>query len=749
MEDKKQDISSELCGSVEEVIYKNSQNGYIVLIINSKEEGLVSVTGNLGDIAQGETLVLRGGWVLNPRYGRQFSAVVCERSKPTTPEQIRAYLGSGIIKGLGPALSKRIVDIFGDEAIDIIDNDHMRLTEVKGINAEKAIYIAEEYHKITGINEVIGFMNEYNLSPAYAVEVWKRFEHESVKALKLNPYILCEGNSGADFFKVDRIAFDLGFDVESTPRIRAGILYVLRENSYSGHTCLPAEKLKDTVCQRLGIEESTFNSILKQCLEDRLTESLTLGGKTFIYLPEYFTAELYVAEKLAYMIRTSANYCADYSKEIDGVEFTENIKYEKLQRVAINSCLCNKVFILTGGPGTGKTTTLNGVIKILKQFRQRILLCAPTGRAAKRMTDLTGMEARTIHRLLEVEHDDKTDELKFKRNEKNPLSANVVIVDEMSMVDIQLMASLLRALKPECKLIMVGDSNQLPSVGAGNVLRDLIKSGHIPTVELTEIFRQAAKSLIVTNAHKIVSGEMPVLNDKTNDFFFMPKVDEEDMARLVSDLCERRLPKSYGFSPIDDIQVLSPTKLGAAGTKELNKRLQSALNPPSPDKAEMKYFDVTFRVGDKVMQVKNDYDVAWTRLGERGSGIFNGDIGIIKKVDRFSSNLEIDFEGRYAIFTPEMLKNLEHAYAVTIHKSQGSEYDAVIIPVSAVTKNLLYRNLLYTGVTRAKKLLIITGAPSTIQTMVENNRKMTRYSLLRHILSIKLNDKDTDVTKEE
>lgn len=747
MDNQKVDISVELSGSVEDVIYKNADNGYTVINLGC-DEGLIAVVGNLGDVNEGERLSLRGGWITSPKYGRQFKAAMCERSMPETESEISAYLGSGVIKGLGPAIAKKIVKQFGTEALDIIDNDCMQLTVIKGITSDKALYISNEYHKITGVNEVIKFLGEYNFGPAHAISVWSAFEHDSIKQIKTNPYILCTSGIDIDFRSVDRMAADLGFDAENSDRVRAGIVYVLHENANAGHTCLPTEKLRESVCDNLGIERRQFESCLDDCEEKDWVVRITLGNREFVYLPEYYLAETYIAKKLAFMLRTSAQYEKDYSDEIRGVEFSENIQYEDLQRAAISACLTGSVFILTGGPGTGKTTTLNGVIKILKAQKKRILLCAPTGRAAKRMSDLTGEPARTIHRLLEVDFTAKG-ELKFKRNETNPLPADVVIADEMSMVDALLMCSLVRAIKPTSKFIMVGDSNQLPSVGAGNVLKDLIASHYIPSVELKEIFRQAAQSLIVTNAHRIVNGEFPVLDDRQNDFFFMNKSLESDIAELVIQLAKQRLPDTYGFSPIDDIQVLCPTKMGMAGTKELNKQLQSALNPPSQNKAELKFFDVIFRTGDKVMQTKNDYDVLWTKNNEKGSGIFNGDIGIIRSVDRFSQNVTIDFEGRVAIYTSEMLRRLEHAYAITIHKSQGSEYDAVIIPITAFTHNLLYRNLLYTGVTRAKKMIIVIGTRELVKTMVDNNRKMLRYSLLRPLLEIEMNRKDTEETDDE
>lgn len=730
---------TDLSGTVEEVIYKNTDNGYIVLNMDC-DGTLVPVVGTLGDIVEGEKLTLKGNYIASPKYGRQFKAELCQRTLPETKEEITKYLGSGIIKGLGPSLAKRIVAAFGSDALNVIENDYMQLSQLKGITAERAIYIGQEYRKICSVKTVIEFLQQFAVSPAVAINVWKRFEVDSVAEIKKNPYILCSDGIEMDFEIVDGIANELGFEITDVNRIKAGIVYVLRENSFAGHTCLPKKQLQKCVCQNLEISEEMFEEGLESVCVDGEVVVSQINDKIYVYLDEYFVAEQYISKKLAVMLKLNAATKKDYSKEIAGIEFAENITYETLQKAAINGCLTESVFILTGGPGTGKTTTLNGVIQLFRKKKKNLVLCAPTGRAAKRMTDLTGENSRTIHRLLEVDFA-KEDKLAFKRNELNPLSADVIIVDEMSMVDALLMESLLRAIKPGSKLIMVGDSNQLPSVGAGNILRDLIASRLIPTVELKEIFRQAAESLIVTNAHKIVRGDMPELDDRKSDFFFMTCNDEAEIPRLIIELAKKRLPTTYGYSPIDDIQILSPTKKGIAGTKELNKALQLALNPPARGKQEVRFFDVNFRTGDKIMQIKNDYDVMWTRNGEKGSGVFNGDIGIIKEVDRFSGNLNIDFEGRVAIYTTEMLQKIEHAYAVTIHKSQGSEYNAVIIPLSSYSRQLLYRNLLYTGVTRAKNILILVGTKSQVDQMVTNDRKTLRYSCLRPMLEAELNEK--------
>lgn len=726
-----------LQGVVEDVIFKNVSNGYIVFTLDA-DGSPETVTGNLGDIVEGETLKLRGTYVANAKYGRQFKAVTCERTLPTTESEMRRYIGSGIIKGVGPALAKKIVSAFGVESLDIIEHDPKRLAELNGITVDKALYISNEFRKLCGVRSIIEFLQKYDISPVTAAIVWKIYEGESVFTVKENPYVLCDSEINVDFTIADRIAYDLELDMYSSERIKAGIAYVLRENGYAGHTCLPRHKLMECVCSALGINEDDFDdALLKGIRENRFCEYET-AKRTYIFLSEYYQAELYIASHLALMLKLSAPFEKDFSEEIAGVEWTENIKYESLQKAAINAALGNNIFILTGGPGTGKTTTLNAVIQLCRGKNKKLSLAAPTGRAAKRMSDLTGQPAKTIHRLLEVDFSSEN-KLKFKHNELNPLKADVIIIDEMSMVDTLLFEALLRAVKPTSKLIMVGDSNQLPSVGAGNVLRDLISSGLIPTIELKEIFRQAAESLIVTNAHKIVNGVEPELDNRKKDFFFMPTMDDNDTAKLVVDLVKTRLPKSYGYSPIDDIQILSPTKMGPAGTKELNRSLQLALNPPAANKKEIRFFDVVFRTNDKVMQIKNDYDVAWKKGGENGLGIFNGDIGIIIDVDTHNNILKIDFDGRIAVYTSEMLNKLEHAYAVTIHKSQGSEYRAVVMPLTSVSEQLLYRNLLYTGITRAKENIILIGSRGVVNKMVQNDRKTNRYSCMKRILEEKFN----------
>ena len=720
-----------ICGTVEDVVFYNEDNGYIVLDMNINDQ-LVTAVGLLGDVHEGEELTLYGDYINSPKYGRQFKAEVFERALPKSKDAIRKYLGSGVIAGIGPSVAKRIVTAFGEDTLEIMENDPARLSAIKGITTERAISIGKEFKKITGLRKAMAYFSKYGIQPMTVASVWKLYEGRTIEAIKDNPYLMCESGIDLPFREADRLAEALGIPKNSEERILAGIIWRLREFASEGHTCMKEGTLSEAVCYQLEIGEKAFWDGLKLAegrgdivLDDKYDEH-------FVFLSEYYRAECYIAEKLAEMIKRSDGGETDFSAEIEGIEWTEGIQYEKLQREAINGCMNNHVFILTGGPGTGKTTTLNAVISLCKQRGLKIKLAAPTGRAAKRMADLTGSPAQTIHRLLEVDFGAAGHS--FKRGEENPLTCDVLVIDEVSMVDALLMESLLKAVKSRTRLILVGDSNQLPSVGAGNVLRDLIASGRVPMVELKEIFRQAAESLIVTNAHRIVRGEMPVLNDRKNDFFFMPTESEEDTLRLVIELCRTRLPHTYGYSAFEDIQVLCPSKIGTVGTQNINQSLQLALNPPAGNKSELKYFNQLFRTGDKIMQTKNDYDVEWRKGAEKSHGIFNGDIGVVKNVDKPNDRISIDFDGRMAVYDSEMLKRIDHAYAVTIHKSQGSEYPAVIIPLPNGMERLTYRNLLYTAVTRAKNILIVIGNPRKIQEMVANDRRTLRYSCLMPML---------------
>jgi len=727
---------TEIEGVVDTVTYCNAENGYIVLDLDVNGD-YVTVVGELGNIEEGEELIVTGAYTKHAKYGMQFRASYCQRKMPATTNAILKYLSSGALKGIGRTLASRIVEQFGEKSLDIIENEPEQLVKVKGITAVKAEEISMDFKRVFGMRALMIFLAQYGIQPSAAVSAWKKWGQYAVEIIKENPYILCGSGIELEFDKAENMAKKIGFPLEGEARISAGITYILVNNTFSGHTCLPYDRLKKTALKLLEIGEEHFDKCLeKMCGEGDLVK-YEKDGRDFIYLDEYFRAEEYITGRLAVMSHSLKDTEYDYSKLIDIEEKTKVITYAEQQRKAISLALSQGFMILTGGPGTGKTTTLKAIISLYEQRGLKVMIAAPTGKAAKRISDLTGYEAKTIHRMLEVVFDN-SGKLKFKHNENNPVSCDIMIVDEMSMVDTLLFEALLRALKLSCRLIMVGDSDQLPSVGAGNVLKDMIDCGLLPVVKLTEIFRQAQQSCIITNAHKIVNGEYPDMSRSDNDFFFMQRLDYESASDTVIDLAVNRLPAAYDYSPADDIQVLCPSRKGALGVVEMNKVLQLAVNPPKKDKPDIKGVQYNFRTDDKVMQVKNNYDIEWTKGIEKGTGIFNGDIGIIIKTVKAESKLFIDFDGRVAEYTYEMLDQLELAYAISVHKSQGSEFNAVIIPLLGGFEKLYYRNLLYTAVTRAKKLLIIIGSRRAVEKMVDNNRRTLRYSCLRHMLEREL-----------
>ncbi len=729
------DTITKIEGVVEDVLFCNKENGYIVLDLNTGES-YVTVVGELGNIEAGEELSVGGRYVNHPKFGVQFRADYCERKLPATSAAILKYLSSGVIKGIGPTTAKRIVEAFGDESLNVIESTPERLADIKGLSRSKAEEIAHDFKRITGIRTLMIFLGSYGIQPSIAVAAWKRWGQFATEVIKANPYTLCESGIELDFDTAETMAGKMGIPKDSESRIRAGITYILAKNTLNGHTCLPYKRLSETAQLLLDVDKE----LLDKVIDDEISEGNLCeyykeekSRRRYIFLDNYYRAESYIASRLALMKGFFLDNQNDYSKLIDIEEKTKTIVYAQKQREAIDRALSTGFLILTGGPGTGKTTTLKAIISLFEQRGLSVMICAPTGRAAKRISDLTGYPAKTIHRLLEVTYD-STGQLKFKHCETNTVSCDVMIIDEMSMVDTLLFEALLRAIKLSCRLIMVGDSDQLPSVGAGNILKDMIESGRLSYVRLTEIFRQAQQSCIVTNAHKIVSGEEPDLSRKDSDFFFMQRLNSEDAAATVAELVAERLPDAYGFSPIDDIQVLCPSRKGLLGSVELNKLLQERLNPSKKDLSETKGLIFTYRENDKVMQIKNNYDVVWKKGGENGTGIFNGDIGTIVAVKRRDNSIIIDFEGRVAEYTFDMLDQVELAYAVTVHKSQGSEFNAVILPLLGGFDKLYYRNLLYTAVTRAKKMLIIVGSKSIVMRMVENNRRTNRYTCLREML---------------
>lgn len=722
----------EFTGTVERVVFRNEKNGYSVLEVFNDES--VTVVGILPGIGVGETLKLIGTFKNHPTFGEQFSVETFERVIPTTTASILKYLSSGAIKGIGPATATKLVDTFKEQTLEIIEKDPERLTVIKGISLDKARKISEEFKNLFGVKELMTYLAKFSITPNETVKVWKTFGEESLNALKSNPYILCSDPINISFEKADKIAFSLDKSNDDDCRIRAAIVYVLEHNVNNGHTCLPKERLKEAAAKFLGVSIEKVSDALKSLLEEGRLLSEIINERDFVFLNSLYDSEIYAANRLLMMRRALSQHINNVDNEIDLIEKTHNLKYADLQKKAIKMALEEGILILTGGPGTGKTTTLNAIINILEKKGEKVFLAAPTGRAAKRMSELTGKEAKTIHRMLEVEWDEE-DRSTFRRNEKNLLRCDALVLDELSMIDVSLFSAVLRALPLGCRLILVGDTDQLPSVGAGNVLADLIKSEVLPVVELKEIFRQSMKSLIVMNSHRIVNGQMPELSVKDSDFFFLNVNNKEAIKNVICDLCNRRLPKTYGYSPLLDIQVLCPGRKGDLGTASLNKILQETLNPKSVEKLELNVNGNIFRTGDKVMQIKNNYDIPYEKLDlSMGQGIFNGDIGIIESINKIDSSICVRFDDKLAHYSSDVIFDLELAYAATVHKSQGSEFPAVIMPMYYGAPQLYYRNLLYTGVTRAKSLLILVGNDWTIEQMVENDKKTRRYSGLKEFL---------------
>ncbi len=715
-------------GVVDSVIYRNEQNGYTVLDVNTDGE-LITAVGELGDVEAGETLLLEGKFVNHARFGTQFQAEYCERKLPNTAVNILKYLSSGAIKGVGPALAKRIVDVFGERTLEIMEKEPGQLMKIRGISPKKCETISEEVKKIFNLRHLMMFLSKYGLRSGVAMRAYNEWGHQAIDIIKNNPYILCSPCIGLSFKKAETAASAMGVKPDSHDRIAAGIRFILSENANAGHSCLPIDTFEKIVKSYLKISESDFYEVYNEMTADEKIYEYVKNDRGFVYLDDYYTAERYIAGRISVIQAFSSPDDHNYDALIDIEEEQNGIHYETLQRKAITTALSRGVMVMTGGPGTGKTTTLNVIISLYEKKGETVMIAAPTGRAAKRISDLTGHEAKTIHRLLEVTFD-AGGKLVFRHNESDPLGCDVIVIDEMSMVDVLLFESLLRALKLSCRIIMVGDSDQLPSVGAGNLLKSLIECRCIPVIELKEIFRQAEQSCIVTNAHKIVKGEMPDLTKKNNDFFFFKRTQPESATALLSDLVKTRLPKAYKYSPIDDIQVISPSRKGVTGVIELNKVLQEKLNPKDNMKKEVRTPVYTLREGDKIMQTKNNYDITWSKDGEQGAGIYNGDIGKILSINRHRMEIAIDFDGRITNYSFDMADQLELAYAITVHKSQGSEFEAVVMPLLGGFDKLFYRNLLYTAVTRAKKLLILIGSEDIVEKMVVNNKRTNRYSCL-------------------
>lgn len=718
-----------LTGNIEHVIYSNEENGYAICDLGTDADDLVTITGIMPYIAEGDVVSVFGKWVHNPKYGRQFKVERLEKQLPADKASILRYLSSGAIKGIGPKIAQRIVDEFGEETFDIIENHPDWLAEIQGITPKRARAIAEEFKNKAGIRSAMMFFREF-FGAAMTVRIYKKWGGNAVDIAKKNPYRLCEEIEGIGFERADRMASQLGLERESDERLASGVCYLLSSNAQqNGHVCLPREKLVVGAAALLQTSEERIEAAVSALLRADKIRAVNFKNVQYLYDFHSYENEKYIARKLLLIdklcpVMDTANIGAFIAKE----ERESGMQYATLQRQAIFDALENGVMLLTGGPGTGKTTVVRALLHIFLSMDLRIALCAPTGRAAKRLSESTTEEAKTIHRLLEYSGEE-TGGLRFHRDENNLLEEEVIIIDEASMVDNNLMSALLRAVKPGAHVVIIGDADQLPSVGAGNVLRDLIESNRFATVRLTEIFRQAQKSLIITNAHAINRGEMPRIDVKDNDFFFLAREEDTDIAQTVASLCKVRLPRTYGELAINGTQVICPSRKGEVGTENLNMILQEALNPKTPDKQEHKFREMIFREGDRVMQMKNNYDLQWDRDdGSVGCGVFNGDIGTIERINLGAENLEIRFDDRHVVYEFNLLEELEMAYAITVHKSQGSEYPIVILPLGSTPPMLLSRNLFYTAVTRAQNMVILVGREKIMEMMVANNRQSMRYT---------------------
>ena len=721
-----------LQGTVSAVVFQNYDNGYAVLRLACQDGQGVTVVGTIPLPSVGERLMVTGKWSSHPSFGRQFEAEFLERLLPQTQNEILSYLSGRVIKGIGPKMAARIVQHFGDQTLLVMEREPERLAEVPGISDAKALSIGEEFRIRTGMRQLLEFFTLHHLPAELAVKTYKLYGEAATDLLYDDPYLLMDDGLDAPFGAVDRFAIELGVDGEDPRRVDAGILFELRYNLNAGHSFLPEEKLVTATAQLLSISEETVQESVGRLLEARRLVRNTLAGITVCYLSALYEAESYCADKLLDFAATVHPAPAALERKLRQASADSGLEYSPQQTDAIRLSATAGLLIVTGGPGTGKTTILNGILSLYEQMGLTCLLAAPTGRAAKRLTEVTGRDAQTIHRLLGAGIDPHTGELFFCHNESDPLKAHAIIVDEMSMVDVELLHSLLQAVPGNARLILVGDPDQLPPVGPGFPFSDMLRSGVLPSVRLTEVFRQAQESLIVMNAHRVNRGEMPQLRDVKNDFFFLPSRSEDAVGQTIVGLCSTRLPQNMGIAP-DQIQVLSPTKRGSAGTANLNKLLQSSLNPPAPNKKEKQFGDFIFREGDRVMQIRNNYDILWKKTdgSQVGAGIFNGDVGTIVAIDLGMETVSVVFDDRQADYDFTQLSELEPAYAMTVHKSQGSEYRAVVLAAWNSSQYLLNRSVLYTAITRAKELLIIVGREDTVAAMVQNAKVGRRYTGLK------------------
>ncbi|TDT62416.1 ATP-dependent RecD-like DNA helicase [Fonticella tunisiensis] len=734
----------EIEGTVEHIVFRNEENGYTVAKIKYNKD-LISVVGYMPFLNEGQRVKIQGEWTLHQTFGQQIKVESCEEIMPATVEGVEKYLASGLIPGIGPVTARKIVEKFGVDALDIMEMNPERLTEVEGIGEKKAAKIAEAFQEQRELRQVMVFLQSYGITATYAIKIYKKYGQNTIKTVKENPYRLCDDISGIGFKTADKIARNLGVDPSSLSRVMAGIKYVLNLSTSNGHVYLPRLMLLDECARLLNVPPDLVEDALISLSASKQVVIEQVDGEQVVYLNSFYYSELGVAKRLIELSLQKVRENFDtIEEEIKEYEDENDITFAEEQKLAIMEGVKNGVCVITGGPGTGKTTIIKCIIKIFEKRGMHIVLAAPTGRAAKRITETTGYEAKTIHRLLEMEFMPDEHGNVFAKDEGDPIETDVIIIDEASMVDILLMNSLLKAVAPSTRLIIVGDVDQLPSVGPGNVLRDIIESRAISVVRLNRIFRQSDESLITLNAHKINNGEMPILNDREKDFFFIQKNNPQLIVEEILELVSRRLPAFKNrFDPMKDIQVLSPMRKGETGIYNLNVRLQNILNPPSQDKKEKSFRDYVFREGDKVMQIKNNYNIEWTSVDGlevvKGTGVYNGDIGYIDEIDEENQTVTVIFDDKKVVYDFTSLDELELAYGITIHKSQGSEFPVVVIPVTYGPPMLMARNLIYTGVTRAKKLVILVGMRQALLNMINNNTIIQRYSGLRERITSYVN----------
>lgn len=722
---------TEINGIISSVIYLNDENGYAVVRMETDSGEMVTAVGCLPYIAPGEMISAEGSWVTHAQHGRQFKIEQSNRLLPTSADGIYEYLAGSTVKGIGPATAALIVDRFKEKSLDVLEMHPEKLAEIKGISLTKAKDLSASFKKQAGVRRLTEFLCAYGIKPLVALKLYRAYGSAALETVHENPYIISASHIGASFAEADNLALELGIEGDSINRISAAVLFELQHNSGNGHCFIPRDKLIAATSQLISVPADLVSDAIDSLSENGGLVCDKVANLNVCYLTELYEAETYTAERLKSMVGLKTKSSANIERLITKLESLYDISYAPLQKQSIELALNNRILVITGGPGTGKTTILKGILSLYDELELETLLAAPTGRAAKRMSELTGREASTIHRLLGAKMAEDGETVVFSKHEGDPLNCDALVLDECSMVDITLMSSLLKALKPGCRLVLVGDADQLPSVGPGNVFSDIIRSQTVPTVRLTEIFRQKGDSRIVRNAHMINRGEHPDFEANTGDFFRLRRLKGGTAVETIVELCARRLPENMKI-PSESIQVLSPTRKGEIGTVNLNKRLQAALNPPSESKKEKLFGEAVFRVGDRVIQTKNNYDTIWkTKGGVSGAGVYNGDIGTIAQIDPITETLTVDFEDKLATYSFEMLNELEHAWALTVHKSQGSEYRAVVLALSGDVQMLLTRGVLYTAVTRAKELLIMVGDDNIAHRMIDNNKQSRRYSALR------------------